>query len=364
MIRVMVVEDSPVVSELVVQALESDPEIRVVGIVAAGDLALGQARLLQPDVITMDLQLPGMSGLDATREIMRARPTPIIVLTSLNDGREADIAFHSLAAGALTVIDKPESFMGPQGELFAKLLVQQVKTFSRARTNLKPVDSGVPAPGSLAAETRAVAGPQERVTAKVPVARPFDVVGVGASAGGPVCLVRLLSALPADFPFPIVLVQHISRGFLQGFLEWLSAQVKRSARVAIEGTRPQAGWIYSSREDLHLGFARDGTFVYSDAPPMCGHRPSVDALFSSMASAYRSRAVGVLLTGMGSDGAQGLKKVRALGGLTFAQDETSSLVFGMPQEALKVGAVDRVDSLESIGQSLAALGSTRPKLIP
>lgn len=357
MIRVMVVEDSPMIADMVVMALESSPEIQVVGVVAEGNRALERAKALRPDVITMDIVLPGLSGLDATREIMREFPTPIVVLTSINDRREADIAFQSLAAGALTVMDKPQSFIGCEGEEFAKVLVQQVKTSCRVNMNKEALR--LPVWASTHTTEPSLPPAIEPRILRTAMAQPHAIIGIGASAGGPVCLTRLLSALPADARLPIVLVQHISKGFLLGFLDWLSGQVKRPAKVAEEGERPANGLIYTSREDAHLEFAIDGTFRYSLAPPLRGHRPSVDALFYSLAERYGPRAIGVLLTGMGNDGALGLKKMRESGGATFAQDEASSLVFGMPKEALRLGAVDRVHSIEAIAMALANLGSGR-----
>ncbi|MBI4864943.1 MAG: chemotaxis-specific protein-glutamate methyltransferase CheB [Candidatus Riflebacteria bacterium] len=343
MIRILVVEDSRMVRELVVQALQTDPEIAVVGTVSRGDEVLDRVLALRPDLITMDIQLPGLSGLDATRLIMQSCPTPVIILTSLTDDEESRIAFRSLAAGALMVLDKPVNFVGLSGDAFTRHLVQQVKLNHRVRMNA----------GALEGSPRAARGwhGSRRV-------KRFDVVGIGASAGGPMCLSRLLSGLPGDFGLPIVVVQHISRGFTQGFATWLGDQIGRPVVLARDRAKPEPGSVYLSPEDIHLEFDASGSFQHSGAPALRGHRPSVDVLFSSLAQMFRSRAIGVLLTGMGADGAQGLKKMRDAGATTFAQDEATSLVFGMPQEALKLRAVDQVLPLNAIGDALLELGGT------
>ncbi len=316
-IRVLVVDDSPTMANALTALLSEDPRIEVVGRAEDGNRAVMLARLLRPDVITMDLLLPGLDGPGAIAQIMADAPARILVVSAVAEQRGVDLGFQAMSAGALELIGKPSVTSGEElrrwGRDLAKsvCLMAEVPVVSRrARV------SGRGAP--------AVTGGR------------VDIFGVVASTGGPPALAEVLSKLPTDLPVPIVIAQHITTGFTQGMVRWLSAVTPLPVRVAKEGERLEPGKVYFPDDGCDLSVESDG--VARLTRTLGGACPSGDLLLTSLARAYGSRAGGGVLTGMGEDGARGLLAIHQVGGVTFAQDEASSVVFGMPRAALELGA--------------------------
>jgi two-component system chemotaxis response regulator CheB len=332
--RVLVCEDSRTYAAALRRTLEHGGELEVVGTFASAEAAVAALPGLRPDIVTMDLELPGMSGLEAVEQIMGEEPVPILVLSS-HVGGGTDNAAAALAAGAIDAIPKEGlDLRDPEGAAAAELR-KRVRTLSRARV---------------------IRHPRSRLARRVPRPGPQRVVaavGVCASTGGPRALVTLLGDLPASYAVPILVVQHITAGFTEGLARWLDSAIPLPVAVAADGGRLAPG-VWFAPEGAHL-LVRPGGRLALDATSTVGHhRPSGDVLLRSLASTFARRAAAVVLTGMGSDGAAGVRAVRASGGLALAQDEASSAVYGMPKAAAEAGA-DAVLPLDEIALQLAAL---------
>ncbi|GGJ78937.1 chemotaxis response regulator protein-glutamate methylesterase [Pilimelia anulata] len=330
-VRVLVVEDSPTARHCLLEALSADPGIAIVAEAANGVDAVELCRRLRPDVVTMDVVLPGMSGLAATEQIMASFPTPILVV-SAGERSEVFTTYDALAAGAVDVLEKPrgdstDDTWGARLRAAVKLLAR-VPVVTRHRR--EPVPPAAPVPGA------------PRLTVPGPA---IGLLALGASTGGPGAVVELLRALPGDFAAPILLVQHISTNepFAVAFTDWLGGRAHRRVRYA-RGGEPIAtlgGQVVMAPPDRHL-LVHHGHLRISDAPERHSCRPSVDTLFESVAAQYGSASAACLLSGMGRDGAAGLLAVRTAGGHTFAQDEASCVVYGMPRAAVELRAAGRV----------------------
>jgi two-component system chemotaxis response regulator CheB len=343
MIRVLVVEDSATMRHHLRSALAADAELVVVGEALDGGQAIEMCGRLRPDVVTMDMMLPTVSGLSATEHIMADFPTPILVVSSA-DRAELYSTYNALAAGAVDVLEKPRGDASDAG--WERRLCQAVRLVSRIRVITHP----------RARLSRSVPEP---VPAREPSANSeLRVVALGASTGGPGALTELLRALPAGFRTPILCVQHIaaSEPFAVAFSDWLADQTGRAVSYAADGMLLGAlgGRVVLAPPDRHM-LVRNGTVRVSDGPPRHSCRPSVDVLFDSVAAEYGAAAVGCLLTGMGRDGAEGLLRMRGRGAVTFAQDEASSVVFGMPREAALLGAASAMLPPAKMAARLAQL---------
>ena len=353
MIRVVVAEDSLTVRELLIEILESDPEIRVVGQAKNGAEAVELAMRLKPDLVTMDVHMPVMDGFAATKEIMVQAPTPILIVSSSVKGRDVELSLNAIRAGALMVIAKPDD---PQSARFDGRR-EELVAMAKAMAQVKVVRR-------WASQPRAVQPVRAR---PLPRGAPVRLVAVAASTGGPAVLQRILTALPRDFAAPIAVVQHIATGFVAGLAEWLSASCNLRVKVAEHGETLLKRTVFLAPDNQQLGVGPDGRVVVADAPPVNGFRPSATYLFASAARAYGAAVAGVILTGMGSDGVEGLKAVKAAGGRVLAQDEASSVVFGMPGEAIAAGVVEAVLAIDEIAPRLVELvaggshADTRPR---
>ena len=341
--RVLVVEDSVTVRKRLVEILAGDPEIELVGEAPDGKRAIELCQQLRPDVITMDMMLPVMTGLSATEYIMAHCPTPILIVSASINRGELFRTYEALAAGAVDVLEKP---LGTEADgawernfLSTVKLVARIRVITHPRGRLSPAH---PPP-------RPTFEPQRS-------GRTFELVAIGASTGGPGAIVDVLRALPAAFQLPVLFVLHINEPFGTAFAEWLDGQTARRVAYAREGdaVAAAAGKVVMAPVGRHM-IVRDGRLRLTDAPERNFCRPSVDVLFESVAVEYGPTAAACLLTGMGKDGAEGLLKLRRAGALTIAQDETSSVVYGMPREAALLGAAGEILRLDEIGPRLGAL---------
>ncbi len=337
MIRVLIAEDSATTLELLCSMLESDAEIRVVGRAKNGAEAVALTKTVRPDVVVMDIHMPVLDGFRATRQIMIESPTPIVIVSATLDVKAVDVSLHALRLGALSVLEKP---LGPGAEDYPETCARFIATI-RAMSAVKVVrrwaENSMPA-AELTAEQRS----------------PLQIIAVAASTGGPTALLRLLSDLPPSLPVPVLIVQHMAPGFVAGLANWLSEGSGLKVQVAQTGERLENGVAYLAPDDHHLGLLDRRTLQVSSTPPCGGFRPSGTYLFESVARVYGSSAVGVILTGMGDDGCTGLGALRRAGGRIIAQDEATSVVFGMPAAAIAAGLVHLTLPIDLIGPRLQA----------
>jgi two-component system chemotaxis response regulator CheB len=346
--RVLVVEDSLTTRKHLVEILSADSELAVAGEAADGKTAIESCKDLRPDVITLDMMLPVMSGLAVTEYVMAHCPTPILVVSSSTNRGEIFKTFEALAAGAVDVLEKPAG--GDTDAAWERNFVSAVKIVSRVR---------------VITHIRARLGSVGRTSGSLASDQAHDplnqkpMIAIGGSTGGPGAIVQILRGLPAGFPIPILLVIHISEPFSAAFAGWLDGQSKVHVRYAEDGEPlPQLGQagVVMAPSGVHLAVQRGNLRLTKD-PERNSCRPSIDVLFESLAKELGGETVACLLTGMGRDGAAGLLALRQAGALTFAQDEASCIVFGMPREAIQLGAVDRVLALDQIAPALAAVAA-------
>jgi len=342
MIKVLIVEDSPVVSAFLVYILNSEPEIQVIGTANNGIEAIEAVKRKKPDIITMDINMPKMNGLEATREIMESIPVPIVIVTGSYDTTEIAITFSALEAGAVAIVRRPTGIDHPEHETTLKALIRAVKLMSEVK-----VVKRRPATRRKTSDI-AISPPVEETSGHAKV----RVVAMGASTGGPLALQTVLSGLSGDFPAPVLIVQHIAEGFAPGFVEWLNQKTDLLVHVAGDGERILPKHVYVAPNGFHMGVKYAGRIALAGDEPENGLRPSVSYLFRSVANVYGRNAVGVLLTGMGNDGALELKRLKEKGAVTLVQNEVSSVVFGMPGQAIKLDAATHVFSPEGIAEKL------------
>lgn len=336
MIRVLVAEDSVTVRDLLIAILSADPEISIVGVAKDGLEAVLMAGKLRPDVITMDIHMPNLDGFDATKRIMNEVPTPIVIVSS-GIARDVEVSLNALRAGAVAVLATPQ---GPASSQFTSTSEQLVDTV-KAMSDVKVVRHW-----------------SQPVRVPPPVPRggePIRVVAIAASTGGPAAVEHLLSRLPSGFPAAILVVQHIAPGFSEGLASWLNATSPLPVKLAEDGELIVPGRVYVAGEDRHLTVSRGERIILANDPPIGGFRPSATALFRSVAEHFGSSAAGVVLTGMGSDGVDGLLALREAGGCVLAQDEASSIVFGMPAAAIEAGAASIVLPLPQLAPQLTRM---------
>ena len=340
MINVLIVEDSIVARELLVHILGSDPEIRIIGTAGNGEEALKVLKTNRPDVITMDINMPRMNGFEATRLIMETHPVPIVIVTASWDPEEVATSFGAVEAGAVALLEKPPGLGSPDHEMHAKQLLKTVKLMSEVK-----VVKRLPA---LRKTRRARATPFPAGMETAGKFSEVQVVAIGASTGGPQVLQAIFSKLHKNFPVPILVVQHIAPGFLQGMVDWLEDTTGFPVRVPDQRDVLLPGHIYIAPEGVHMGVGKGRRILLSAGLPENGTRPSISFLFRSVAKVYGENAVGVLLSGMGRDGANQLRSIKLKKGITIVQDKESSVVFGMPGEAIKLDAASYVLSPDHI----------------
>jgi two-component system chemotaxis response regulator CheB len=346
MIRVLIVDNSKVIQEFLRHLLTSDPEIEIAGMADSGLAAIGLTRSKKPDIITMGIHLNGMDGYETSRAIMETMPTPIIIVTGRKAEHERKNSY--LDAGALAVLLHPDPFDLSEYTSFRKELIQIVKLMSEIRV--------------VKLSSRKRKTHENKTREGNPQFDDYNrikVIAIGASTGGPFALKLILSNLPPDLSVPILIVQHIAPGFVKVFQKMLSSTSQIKLKIAEEGEILMPGIGYIAPDNLHMGVGHGNKIVLSNEPAENGSKPSVSYLFRSVAENYGPNALGVLLTGMGKDGADELKDMKDKGALTVVQNEESSVVFGMPGEALRIGAANQALSPERIAEILAKSGQKK-----
>jgi len=355
MINILIVDDSLVVREHLKYIFRSDPEINIMATVASGEEALNFLETQKPDLITMDIHMSGWDGFETTQKIMAAHPVAIIIVTGDVTFEHGKNLFRAIEAGALTIVEKPPGLGNPDFYEKAAKLIQMAKTMSevkvvRRRPFLKQDKKPLQLESSRNSQNSQ--NGSDRVTG-------LKVVAIGVSTGGPLVIQSILSVLPKGFPVPIIIVQHIMAGFLSTMVDWLRQSSQLTINIPEHGTRLLPGNVYLAPEDLQMAVTPDFYVKLTHDKPENSSRPSVSYLFRSVLKAFGSEAVGILLTGMGSDGADELLKMKQRGALTIVQDKESSVVFGMPQAAIQLGAETYVLSPAKICEKLIEISNVR-----
>jgi two-component system chemotaxis response regulator CheB len=332
-IRVLIIEDSKVIRQLLEHIVGNDPRLEIAAAVGSAEEALRILEHVSPDVISMDIRLPGMNGLEATRRIMAEKPTPIVVVSASVEREDLQIAINALQAGALTVLEKPVGVTSVDYNVLAQRLCTQLLIMSAVKVvRRRPALAHSPVIHQRPIHGHAL----ERPAIRHPGG--FRMMGIACSTGGPGALVQLLGGLGTGFPLPIALVQHITSSFLGGFASWLENVSPFSVTIVKDRVVPIPGCVYLAAPDHHL-LMEYGFLLAGRGDPVCNQRPSGTVLFESLAANLGTGVLGVLLTGMGEDGAKGLLQVRNRGGHTIAEHESTAVVYGMPAEAVRLGAV-------------------------
>ena len=335
-IRVLIAEDSDAMRATLETLFALDPRIEVIGSARNGLEVVAMARTHRPDVITMDVVMPGLDGVEATANIMADNPVRILMISAYADDRQVDLSFRAIAAGALEVVAKPVNNSPADLRIWAKrvcetiLLMAEVPVITRGR---RPPTVG----------------------------RKVDVVGIVASTGGPLALAQIFAGLPAELPIPVLVAQHIAEGFTEGLIRWLSSVSRMTVKVAVAGESPRPGHVYFPPDRRDLSIGTDGRLSTPTATDR--YAPSGDRLLTTLARFYGARAAGVILTGMGEDGALGLLAIRQVAGVTLAQSQETCVVFGMPAAAVARGATMDLRPLDKIaGEILDMAGHPRPRV--
>jgi len=347
MIRVLITEDSPVIRGYLEYLLNSDPDIEVVGTAKDGTEAVEMVALKKPDVVTMDIHMPKMDGFEATRKIMETNPVPIVIVSASWNPDEVDKTFRTMEAGAVAALEKPRGIGHPESETSVKELIQTVKLMSEVKVVRRW------------ASLRKMKPATEPVKEEKPEPKTSDLdiklVAIGASTGGPLVLQNILSRLPENFPVPIGIVQHIAPGFLPGLGDWLNKTTNFPVHIASKGMHLLPGNAYLAPDGFQMGVDKSCRVVLGTKKPEHNLCPSVSYFFRSVANNLGEKSIGVLLTGMGKDGAAELKLLKEKGGLTIAQNKESSVVHGMQGEAIKLGAAKYVLPPDKIAEKLKNL---------
>lgn len=340
MIRVLIVEDSLATYEMLKHIISSDRDMEVAGRASTGLEAIGMIGSVKPDVVTMDICLPGIDGFEATKTIMRTNPLPIIILSSIYKKEDMALSFRSIEAGALAILEKPAAMNSPGFEEQRKALINTVKMMSEIKVVGRRHDirqdkkKPIPAVNSL------------------PLSK-IKLIAVGASTGGPQALQSFLKELKGVIFPPVLIVQHITNGFTKGFADWLTESCGIDVKIPVYKEQVRFGIVYVAPDDFHMGISRGGQIELDGGPPLNSLRPSVSYLFRSAAGSFGDGAIGVILSGMGRDGSAELGLMREAGALTFAQDGGSSVVNGMPGEAVKLGNAVYIMPPDEIGRKIA-----------
>ena len=340
LINVLIVEDSRTQADFLTYLLNSDPNIRVVGIAHNGEDAIVSAIELKPDVITMDLSLPKMNGFDATRKIMETMPVPIVIVSASYDDRSVEDTFHAIEAGALAIVAKPTPKSLSAFDEAASNLIRTVKVMAEVKVVKRwPRKKQMPAVNPSKVDVKRGVG-------------EVKIVAIGGSTGAPLVIQTILSLLPKDFPVPVLIVQHMATGFTEGFAQWLRTSTRFPVHLAKHGQEPLPGNAFVAPDGFHMRLERAGYIALTTDDPEEGVRPSVSYLFRSVRRCVGPNAIGVLLSGMGKDGAEELRLMKEEGAVTLVQDKETSVIYGMPGQAVLLEAASHVLSPEMIAAAL------------
>ncbi len=335
-ISVLLVEDSPVALEILDRLLTSSPDIKVVGKARNGKEAIDLISKLQPQVICTDLHMKEMDGLELTKQVMANDPRPILVVSTSVQKDNINTIFELLQAGAVDIFPKPNTGLASDYEQVKRDLINKIKILSGVTVFTKR-------------QTPPVVTPNLANFSFSPTAtRSIRVITIGASTGGPQAIHKIIAQLPVNLPVPVICTQHISQGFLQGLVDWLDSECQLKVKIAQAGEIPEPGTVYFAPDKYHLELDAQGKFIYGSPVPVDGHCPSVTVTFKSVAKFYGRATMSILLTGMDKDGALGMQAISQAGGITIAQDEKTCIVFGMPSEAIALGVVQHVLSIQDI----------------
>ena len=356
-INILIVDDSRLVRNILKDILEFDDSIHVIGEAKTGEEAIAKTADLHPDVITMDVKMPDMDGFEATEHIMAFSPTPILIFSSAIDKNEKYTTFKAISLGALDIMSKPD--ITQKGfKAISDSLIRKIKTLSRInviphiRGKLKSkyrdsisIKEGV---GFVTQSPQIVPQKMDKI-----YSNNYQIIAIGASTGGPGALQKVLPHFPSNFPVGIVIVQHIARGFIKSYAEWLNSKIALKVTIARDKELIRSGTVYFAPDDVHMMISADNRIsLREDLPPWGKHKPSVNHLFGSIADNLGGKAIGLILTGMGKDGAEGIDQLYKKGGYTIAQDQRTSIIFGMPKVAIEKGAICRVLPLENIPKEI------------
>ncbi len=339
-INVLIVEDSLTAQSLLKGILAGDPGFNLLGVAANGAEAVSAVARLKPDVVSMDIYMPVMDGLEATRQIMRQSPVPIVIVSSQYQTNDLAMSFSILKAGALTILPRP---VGPTHPDYLQS-IRSYRNTLRMMAGIKVLPQRADS-GSVTQKSRSET---EAKIASSSRTEKHDIVAIGASAGGPMALQTILNQIPANYPLPILIVQHIDASFAEGFCSWLNTTSGIPVSIARDREKIVPGHAYLPPGDSHLGLISEGIISVNHDPPETNLRPSVNHLFRSVAEVYGNKSITILLSGMGADGAKEMMQLKKCGSFTIAQDESSSLVHGMPGEAIRLGAACMVASPDEI----------------
>lgn len=336
--RVLIAEDSIFIQKILIRILNEDPELEVVGVAKNGKMAVEMARNLKPDVITMDIRMPVMDGFQATRIIMSETPTPILVVSSSVNTEDLKISFNAIQAGALDIMEKPRGHLSGDYYEVGQEIIKKIKLISGIKVfrHLSPAQQKPQPINNDIAKTAASKG-----------------VAIGASTGGPSALFQVITSLADNFPAPVFVTLHISEGFGRGCVDWIKRNSNVDVRMAENGEHIKPGTVYFAPEDRIMRIA-SRNFISVDGEKMSRKSSPINNMMESFSQVYGAEGIGIILTGMGDDGALGLKKIRDSGGRTIAQDKETSVVFGMPKEAIRLDAVERTLPLDMIASQLVA----------
>lgn len=336
--RVLVVDDSITAREIIISILESDSEIQVIGEARNGKEAIELTRRLKPDLITMDIEMPVLDGLEAIKHIMAYNPTPIVVIAASAFSAGDAFIFKSLEYGALDILEKPTPQEWRDFPKLGMKLIKDIKLLAK-----------VPVITHIIGKRKKK---EERLKIEVTKTELLKIVAVASSTGGPPALLQTLGKLPHDFSAGILVVQHIADGFIEGLADWLNEKSKIVVKLAEDGEKIRPGVVLIAPSDFHMVVKKGNTIGLNKEPPIKGLRPAADILFYSVAKYYGGKAMGVILTGMGKDGAKGLMAIKEAGGRTIAQDKNSCVIYGMPRTAVESGAADEIVSINLIAEKM------------
>ncbi len=387
MVRILIAEDSLTVAMILQKIFATDETCQVIGTARNGKEAVEKVKLLRPDIVTMDIRMPIMDGFEATKQIMMQCPTPILVISASVGKDDLSVAFNAIRAGALDIVEKPKGNLAMDYEYIGKDLIKKVKTLAGVKVfhhmsagvmrskdfsrNNKPFSSDTQevkvSPGQQASallncepqqnfkeskKREEYSVRKQLLNASIIPRKPVELVAVASSTGGPSALLKTLKPLPANFPVPIVIVQHICEGFGQGFVDWLNKECAITIRTAERGETMMPGNVYVAPDAYHTLIDPGGVIRLSKSMPVGGLRPCATLMMESAAKIFKSALMGVILTGMGRDGADGMKAIKDQGGVTLAQSPETCVVFGMPKEAIEIGAIDKVVSIDKMGYEI------------